>query len=153
ERPRLNWTLALTSVAFFMVNLDALVVITALPAIQREIGVGLATLQWTINAYVLAYAAGITTAAALGDRLGRRRVFVAGLVLFAIASAACALSRSGALLVGARAAQGIAAAMVMPLSLTILTSAFPLERRGTIVGIWGGIAGLAVALGPLVGGS
>src|SRR5262245_58149633 len=123
-RPHLGRTLALTSIAFFMVNLDALVVITALPAMQRELAVGMATLQWTINAYVLAFAAGITTAAALGDRLGRRRVFVAGLVLFAAASGACALSPSGSLLVAARAVQGVASAMVMPLSLTILTSAF-----------------------------
>src|SRR5262245_51933032 len=100
-RPRLKWTLALTSAAFFMVNLDALVVITALPAIRRELGVGLATLQWTVNAYVLAYAAGITTAAAAGDRFGRRRVFVAGLGLFAAASAACALAPSSALLIAA----------------------------------------------------
>jgi EmrB/QacA subfamily drug resistance transporter len=149
----LNWTLALTSAAFFMVNLDALVVITALPAIRRELGVGLATLQWTVNAYVLAYAAGITTAAAAGDRFGRRRVFVAGLVLFAAASAACALAPSSALLLAARTVQGLAAAMVMPLSLTILTAAFPPERRGATVGLWGGIAGLAVALGPLVGGA
>jgi EmrB/QacA subfamily drug resistance transporter len=148
-----RWTLALTSIAFFMVSLDSLVVITALPAMQRDLGSSLATLEWSINAYTLAFAAGIITAAALGDRLGRRRVFTAGLVLFTAASGACALAPTAELLVAARTAQGVAAAMVMPLSLTILTAAFPRERRGAIIGIWGGIAGLAVASGPLVGGA
>jgi EmrB/QacA subfamily drug resistance transporter len=146
-------TVALTSVAFFMVALDLLVVITALPAMQRDLGASLSTLEWTINAYTLPYAAGIITAAALGDRLGRRRTFVAGLLLFTAASAACALAPSGELLIAARAVQGIGAALVMPLSLTILTAAFPAERRGAVIGIWGGIAGLAVASGPLVGGA
>ena len=148
-----RWTLALTSLAFFMVALDALVVITALPAMHRDLGASLSTLEWTINAYILTFAAGIITAAALGDRLGRRRVFVAGVTLFTAASAACALAPSIELLIAARAIQGIGAAMIMPLSLTILTAAFPPERRGAIVGIWGGIAGLAVALGPLIGGA
>lgn len=150
---RPGWALALTSVAFFMVALDALVVITALPAIGRDLGGGMATLEWTVNAYTLTFAAGIITAAALGDRLGRRRVYAAGLVLFTAASAACALAPSAGLLVAARAVQGLGAAAVMPLSLTILTAAFPAQRRGAIVGIWGGIAGIAVASGPLVGGA
>jgi EmrB/QacA subfamily drug resistance transporter len=151
--PRRGWALALTSVAFFMVALDALVVITALPAIGRDLGGGMATLEWTVNAYTLTFAAGIITAAALGDRLGRRRVYAAGLALFTAASAACALAPSATLLVAARAVQGLGAATVMPLSLTILTGAFPAQRRGAIVGIWGGIAGIAVASGPLVGGA
>src|SRR6266545_4300758 len=151
--PRRGWALALTSVAFFMVALDALVVITALPAIGRDLGGGMATLEWTVNAYTLTFAAGIITAAALGDRLGRRRVFAAGLALFTAASAACALVPSADLLVAARAIQGIGAAIVMPLSLTILTTAFPAQRRGAIVGIWGGIAGIAVASGPVIGGA
>ncbi len=153
SRPRPGWALALTSVAFFMVALDALVVITALPAIGRDLGGGISTLEWTVNAYTLTFAAGIITAAALGDRLGRRRVYTAGLVLFAVASAACALAPSAGLLVAARAVRGLGAATVMPLSLTILTGAFPASRRGAIVGIWGGIAGIAVASGPLVGGA
>ena len=148
-----RWTLGLTSIAFFMVALDALVVITALPAIHRDLGASLATLQWTVNAYTLAYAAGITTAAALGDRVGRRRVFVVGLALFAVASAACALAPTAELLIAARTVQGIGAAIIMPLSLTILTTAFPPQRRGAIIGIYGGIAGLAVASGPLIGGA
>jgi EmrB/QacA subfamily drug resistance transporter len=147
------WALALTSVAFFMVVLDALVVITALPVMQRDLGASISTLEWTVNAYTLAFAAGIITAAALGDRLGRVRVFATGLALFTAASAACALAPTAQLLIAARVIQGIGAAMVMPLSLTILTAAFPPERRGAIVGIWGGLAGLAVASGPLIGGA
>ena len=152
-RPRPIWTLVLTAAAFFMVALDALVVVTALPAIQRDLKASLSMLEWTVNAFTLSYAAGIITAAALGDRLGRRRVFTLGLSLFTVASAACALAPTAGLLIAARAVQGVGAAMVMPLSLTILVSAFPPERRGAVVGIWGGIAGLAVASGPLVGGA
>jgi len=147
------WALALAPVAFFMVTLDALVVITALPSIHRDLGASLSTLEWTVNAYTLAYAAGIITAAALGDRFGRRRLFAAGLAVFSVASAACALAPSAELLIAFRVLQGIGAAIVMPLSLTILTSAFPPERRGAIIGLWGGIAGLGVAAGPLIGGA
>lgn len=153
RRSGLIWTLALTAVAFFMVTLDALVVVTALPAIQRDLHSSLSMLEWTMNAFTLAFAAGIITAAALGDRFGRRRVFTIGLAIFTVASAACAIAPSAALLIAARAVQGLAAAMVMPLSLTILASAFPPERRGAVVGIWGGLGGLAVASGPLVGGA
>ena len=153
NRPRPIWTLLLTATAFFMVALDSLVVVTALPAIHRELGASLATLEWTVNAFTLAYAAGITTAAALGDRVGRRRLFVLGLVLFSAASAACALAPNAVILIAARSVQGLAAAVIMPLSLTILASAFGPQRRGTVVGIWGGIGGLAVASGPLVGGA
>jgi EmrB/QacA subfamily drug resistance transporter len=151
--PRLGWILGLTSAAYFMVVLDSLVVITALPRMQHDLHAGLATLQWTVNSYGIAFAAGIITAAALGDRLGRRRVFVAGLALFTLASAACALAPSASALIAARAVQGLGGAAVLPLSLTILTTAFPARRRGTIVGIYGGLAGLAVAIGPLVGGA
>jgi len=148
-----RWTLALTSLAFFMVALDALVVTTALPAIGADLHVGISTLDWTVNAYALTFAAGIVTAAALGDRLGRRRIFIAGLALFTAASAACALAPGAGLLLAARAVQGVGAAAVMPLSLTLLTAAFPAERRGAVVGIWGAIGGLAVASGPVIGGA
>jgi EmrB/QacA subfamily drug resistance transporter len=147
------WTLTLTSVAFFMVSLDALVLVTALPAIHRDLGGSIATLEWTVNAFTLTFAAGIITAAALGDRLGRRLVFVTGLAVFTLSSIACAIAPSAELLIAARAVQGLGAAMVMPLSLTILTAAFPPDRRGTIIGVWGGIGGLAVAAGPVVGGA
>jgi EmrB/QacA subfamily drug resistance transporter len=152
-RTPLGLVLALTSVSFFMVALDALVVVTALPAIHRSIGGSVATLEWAVNSYALTFAAGIITAAALGDRLGRRRVYVAGLALFTVASAACALAPTAGTLIAARAVQGIGSAAVTPLSLTILTGAFPPARRGAIIGIWGGIGGLAVAGGPLVGGA
>jgi EmrB/QacA subfamily drug resistance transporter len=147
------WAMALTSVAFFMGALDALVVITALPAIHREIGGTLSSLEWTVNAYTLALAAGIITAATLGDRLGRRRVYTFGLFLFTAGSAACAMAPNIELLIAARTVQGVGAAITTPLSLTILTAAFPAARRGAIVGIWGGIGGLAIAAGPLVGGA
>jgi EmrB/QacA subfamily drug resistance transporter len=152
-RSRPVWTLVLTSLAFFMVALDTLVVVTALPAIQRDLHANLSMLEWTINAFTLAFAAGIITAAALGDRLGRRRIFTIGLGLFTLASAACALAPTTGLLIAARGIQGLGAAMVMPVSLTILASAFPPQRRGSIVGIYGGIGGLAIASGPLVGGA
>ena len=150
---RLGWVLGLTSTAYFMVVLDSSVVLTALPRMQLDLHAGLASLQWTVNAYGIAFAAGIITAAALGDRFGRRRIFNIGLSLFTLASAACALAPSTAGLIAARTVQGLGAAAVMPLSLTILTSAFPVRRRGLIVGIYGGLAGLAVAAGPLVGGA
>ncbi len=148
-----GWALALTSVAFFMTALDALVVITALPAIHAGLGGSISTLEWTVNAYTLTLAAGIITAAALGDRFGRRRMYVAGLLLFTVASAACALAPSAGLLIGARAIQGLGAALITPLSLTILASAFSVERRGAVVGVMGAIGGLAIAGGPLVGGA
>jgi EmrB/QacA subfamily drug resistance transporter len=150
---RHGWVLGLTSAAYFMVVLDALVVITALPRMQLDLHVGLPALQWTVNSYGIAFAAGIITAAALGDRLGRRRVFIAGVALFSLASAACALAPTVSVLIAARTVQGLGGAAVLPLSLTILTAAYPAERRGTIVGIYGGLAGLAVAVGPLVGGA
>ena len=146
-------TIAVTAVAYFMVTLDTLVVVTALPTIHRDLGGSVETLQWTINAYNMAFAAGIITAAALGDRWGRRRVYTAGLGIFTVASAACALAPTTATLIAFRAVQGAGAAIIVPLGLTLLTSAFPAERRGAVVGIWGGIAGLGVAAGPLVGGA
>jgi EmrB/QacA subfamily drug resistance transporter len=148
-----GWALALTSVAFFMTALDPLVVITALPAIHASLGGSVSTLEWTVNAYTLTLAAGIITGAALGDRFGRRRMYVTGLLLFTAASAACALAPTVGLLIGARAIQGLGAALITPLSLTILASAFPAARRGAVVGIMGAIGGLAIAGGPLVGGA
>ena len=152
-RPRLGWVLGLTSTAYFMVVLDSVVVVTALPRMQRDLHVGLDSLQWTLTAYNIAFAAGIITAAAAGDRFGRRRVFNFGLVLFTVASAACALAPNATALIAARTVQGLGGAILLPLSLTILTTAFPAERRGMIIGIYGGLAGLAVAMGPIVGGA
>ncbi|MBV9800602.1 MAG: MFS transporter [Solirubrobacterales bacterium] len=149
----LRGIVGLTSTAYFMVVLDAVVVITALPRMQRDLHVGVSSLQWTVNAYGIAFAAGIITAAALGDRFGRRLIFNSGLALFTLASAACALAPNVSELIAARTVQGLGAAAVLPLSLTILTTAFPPEKRGMIVGVYGGLAGLAVALGPIVGGA
>jgi EmrB/QacA subfamily drug resistance transporter len=147
------WTLAIVSVALFMVTLDNLVVSTALPTIRVDLGATLASLEWTVNAYTLSFAVFLLPAAALGDRLGRRRMFLGGLVLFIGASAMAALAPSTVALITARAVQGAGAALVAPLSLTLLAEAFPPERRGVAIGIWSGISGLGVALGPLVGGA
>ena len=152
-RPHLGWILGLTSTAYFMVVLDSVVVITALPRMQRDLDVGLGSLQWTLTAYNIAFAAGVITAAALGDRFGRRRLFNLGLALFTVASAACALAPNASELIAARTVQGLAGAVILPLSLTVLTTAFPAERRGMIIGVYGGLAGLAVAIGPIVAGA
>jgi EmrB/QacA subfamily drug resistance transporter len=151
--PHRRLTVLLTAGAYLLVTLDALVVVTALPSIHADLGGGAGNLPWIINAYALTFAAGIITAAALGDRLGRRKMYVGGLVLFSLASAACALAPSLNWLIACRAVQGLGAAIVMPLGLTLLTSSFPADRRGAVVGIWGGVAGLGVASGPLVGGA
>jgi EmrB/QacA subfamily drug resistance transporter len=153
ERPRTVWTFIVTSVALFMVVLDNLVVSTALPVIRTDLGASLEELEWTVNAYTLTFAVLLLTGAALGDRFGRRRVFAAGLGLFTAASAAAALAPSMDALIAARAIQGIGGAIVTPLTLTILSDAFPKEKRGLALGAWSGIAGLAVASGPLVGGA
>src|SRR5215210_2082359 len=147
------WTLAITSIALFMVVLDNLVVSTALPVIRVDLGAGIEQLEWTVNAYTLTFAVFLLTGAALGDRFGRRRMFALGLGLFTAASAAAALAPSIDWLIAARAVQGIGGAIVTPLTLTILSDAFPAERRGVALGAWSGIAGLAVATGPLVGGA
>jgi len=150
---RNGWTLAIVSVALFMVVLDNLVVSVALPTIHRDLGASIQSLEWTVNAYVLSYAALLLTGAALGDRFGRRRMFLAGLALFTAASAGAALAPSTGTLVAARAIQGVGAAIVTPLTLTLLAEAFPGERRGMAIGVWSGVSGVAVALGPLVGGA
>ncbi|HWK25058.1 MAG TPA: MFS transporter [Solirubrobacter sp.] len=153
SRTRPLWTFAIVSVALFMVVLDNLVVTTALPSIRADLGGGLSALEWTVNAYTLSFAVLLLTGAALGDRFGRRRMFVLGLGLFTLASAGAALAPSTGALIVARAVQGAGAAIVTPLTLTLLSTAFPPERRGVALGAWSGISGLGVALGPLVGGA
>jgi EmrB/QacA subfamily drug resistance transporter len=147
------WTFAITSVALFMVTLDNLVVTTALPVIRKDLHASLSQLEWTVNAYTLTFAVLLLTGAALGDRFGRRLMFSVGIGIFTLSSAAAALAPSATALDLARAAQGVGGAIVMPLTLTILSAAVPQERRGLALGAWSGIAGLAVAIGPLVGGA
>jgi EmrB/QacA subfamily drug resistance transporter len=151
--PHKTWTLVLTSLGLFMVALDTLVVTTALPVLRVDLGASLPDLEWTVNAYNLSFACLLLTGAALGDRFGRRRMFAIGLLGFTAASAAAALSTSVGTLIAARAVQGAGAAIVMPLTLTLISAAFPVEKRGAAIGLWGGIAGLAVAAGPVVGGA
>jgi EmrB/QacA subfamily drug resistance transporter len=147
------WTLALTSAALFMVSLDNLVVTTAIPVIRRDLHATISQLEWTVNAYTLTFAVLLLTGAALGDRFGRRRLFVLGLLLFTGASAGAALATTANALDIARAVQGVGGAIVTPLTLTILSSGVRKEQRGLALGIWGGIGGLAIAIGPLVGGA
>jgi EmrB/QacA subfamily drug resistance transporter len=146
-------TLVVAALATFMTALDTLVVTTALPVLRVSLHAGLSGLEWTVNAYNLAFACLLLTGAALGDRFGRRRMFVLGLLGFTAASAGAALSPSVSALIAARAIQGAAAAIVTPLTLTLISEAFPPEKRGAAIGLWGGITGLAVAAGPLVGGA
>src|ERR1700742_4866297 len=150
---RRGWTLAIVSVGLFMVVLDNLVVSVALPSIHRDLGASVQSLEWTVNAYTLSYAVLLLSGAALGDRFGRKRVFLGGLGVFTAASAAAALAPTTGLLIAARAIQGAGAAVVTPLTLTLLAEAFPAERRGMAIGVWSGVSGIAVALGPLVGGA
>jgi len=153
SRIRPVWTFAIVSVALFMVVLDNLVVTTALPSIRADLGGGLQALEWTVNAYTLTFAVLLLTGAALGDRFGRRRMFVIGLSMFTLASAAAALAPTAGALIAARALQGAGAAIVTPLTLTLLAGAISPEKRGLAIGAWSGISGLGVALGPLVGGA
>jgi EmrB/QacA subfamily drug resistance transporter len=146
-------TFVITAVAMFMVQLDNLVVTTALPSIQRSLHTGLQGLQWTVSAYTLTFAVFLLTGATLGDRFGRKRLFLAGISLFTLASLASALSPNIETLIAARAVQGIGGAIVLPLTLTMLSAAVRPERRGAAIGAWGGVAGLAIALGPMIGGA
>src|SRR5438045_7219673 len=151
--PKLLWTFAITSTALFMTTLDNLVVTTALPVIRRDLHAGLSGLEWTVNAYTLTFAVLLLTGAALGDRFGRRRMLAVGLFIFTASSAAAALAPTAGALIAARAAQGVGGAIVTPSTVTILSSGLPANRRGAFIGAWSGIAGLAVAFGPLVGGA
>jgi EmrB/QacA subfamily drug resistance transporter len=153
SQTRRIWTLVIVSLGLFMTVLDNLVVNVALPSIHRDLGASIQTLEWTVNAYVLAYAVLLLTGAALGDRFGRKRMFMIGILVFTAGSAAAALSPSIDFLIAARALQGVGAAIVTPLTLTLLAEAFPPEQRGLALGVWSAISGIGVAAGPLVGGA
>ncbi|MFF3288283.1 MFS transporter [Streptomyces sp. NPDC003023] len=153
QRAGAVWVLVITSVAGFMAALDNLVVTTALPSIREDLGGALEDLEWTVSAYTLTFAVLLMLGAALGDRFGRRRLFIVGLAVFTGASAAAALASGTDALIAARAAQGVGAAIMMPLTLTLLTAAVPAARRGAVLGAFSAVTGVAVATGPLIGGS
>ncbi len=149
---RAVWTYLVSGIAVFMVAMDNLVVTNALPVIRVSLGTGLEGLEWTVNAYTLMFAVFLLPGAALGDRFGRRRVFAVGMSIFTAASAVAALAPNVGVLIAARAVQGLGGAVVMPLTLTLLASVVAPERRGLAFGLWGGMSGLGVALGPVIGG-
>src|SRR5436189_2628 len=152
EENRRLWTLAAMCFALFMVMLDNTVVNVALPSIQRDLGASISGLEWTVNAYTLAFAVLLVTGGRLGDLFGRRRMFLFGVVTFAASSAFIGFSPSEAWLVTGRAVQGIGAAFMMPATLSIVSNAFPPHERGKAIGTWAGISALALAIGPVVGG-
>lgn len=153
EKAKKIWVLALMSAGSFMVALDALVVTTALNTIRLDTGISIEALQWTVNAYNLSFAVLLLTGSAIGDRFGRRRMFAVGMALFMAASAGCALSHSGAELIAARAAQGAGAALIMPIAMALLGTAFPREERAKALGIFSSVTGLALIAGPVIGGA
>src|SRR5438876_3472288 len=153
DKARMLWAFAITSIALFMTTLDNLVVTTALPVIRHDLHASLQGFEWTVNAYTLTFAVLLLTGAALGDRFGRKRLFIIGLAIFTGGSAIAALSSEVTTLIVARAIQGLGGAILTPLSLTILSASVPPERRAVALGAWGGIAGLAIAIGPVVGGA
>src|SRR5881396_262918 len=146
------WTLVAVAVGLFMIMLDNTVVNVALPSIQKDLGIGISELEWVVNAYALTFGVLLLTGGKLADLLGRRRIFVIGLVIFTSSSFACGISNSAAMLIGARTVQGIGAALMNPATLSIITATFPPRQRGLAIGIWAGVSALALAFGPLVGG-
>ena len=152
EGNRRWWTLVAMCFALFMIMLDNTVVNVALPSIQRDLNADLSSLEWTINAYTLSFAVLLVTGGRLGDIFGRRRMFLAGVVIFAASSAAIGLSPTDSWLVAGRAVQGVGAALMMPATLSIITNAFPAHERGKAIGTWAGVSALALAIGPVLGG-
>jgi EmrB/QacA subfamily drug resistance transporter len=152
EENRRWWTLAAVAFGLFMIMLDNTVVNVALPSIQRDLHVKLSELEWIVTAYALTFAALLITGGKLGDLLGRRRIFIVGIAIFTLSSLACGLAPNAGFLIGARAVQGVGAALMNPASLSIITATFPPRERGQAIGIWAGVSAMALAIGPLVGG-
>jgi EmrB/QacA subfamily drug resistance transporter len=146
------WTLGALAFALFMIMLDNTVVNVALPSIQRDLGVGLSELEWTVNAYALTFAVLMLTGGKLADFFGRRRIFLLGLAIFTLSSLLCGLATGGEMLIGARTVQGIGAALMLPATLSIISATFPAHQRGMAIGIWAGVSAMALAIGPLIGG-
>src|SRR5437016_921001 len=146
------WTLAAVSFGLFMIMLDNTVVNVALPSIERSLHISIAQLEWIVTAYALVFAALMITGGKLADLYGRRRIFVVGLAIFTLSSLACGFAPSSGFLIGARAFQGIGAALMNPATLSIITATFPPKQRGQAIGIWAGVSAMALAIGPLLGG-
>ena len=152
EENRKWWTLAAVAFGLFMIMLDNTVVNVALPSIERDLHVSISSLEWIVTAYALTFAALLITGGKLGDLFGRRRIFIVGIAIFTLSSLACGLAPTAGFLIGARAVQGIGAALMNPASLSIITATFPPRERGQAIGIWAGVSAMALAIGPLVGG-
>ena len=152
EKNRKWWTLAAVAFGLFMIMLDNTVVNVALPSIERDLHVSISSLEWVVTAYALTFAALLITGGKLGDLFGRRRLFIVGIAIFTLSSLACGLAPSSGFLIGARAVQGIGAALMNPASLSIITATFPPRERGQAIGIWAGVSAMALAIGPLIGG-
>jgi EmrB/QacA subfamily drug resistance transporter len=152
EENRKWWTLGAVAFGLFMIMLDNTVVNVALPSIERDLHVSISSLEWVVTAYALTFAALLITGGKLGDLFGRKRIFVVGIAIFTLASLACGLAPSSGILIGARAVQGVGAALMNPASLSIITATFPPRERGQAIGIWAGVSAMALAIGPLVGG-
>src|SRR5438132_5578942 len=146
------WTLGAVAFGLFMIMLDNTIVNVALPSIQRDLGIGISELEWVVNGYALTFAVLMLTGGKLADLLGRRRIFIAGLLIFTASSLACGLAGSAGVLIGARVVQGVGSALMNPATLSIITATFPPRQRGMAIGAWAGGSAMALAIGPLVGG-